>query len=129
WWNKVASKNFEGDVTFMDCADVTVALKGGSDDAGFVQVMFGKADDPEAYKKLGQQFETELPKFRPDVIGGVTGFTSDGRFADITYFTSEAEARENEKKELPAEMQDAMKEFGSYIQEFVDLRDPWFDSA
>jgi hypothetical protein len=129
WYEKEMSKVFEGDATFLDCPDVTLYRDGGSDAAGFVQVMFGKADDPDAYKKISAQFESEMPTLRPDVIGGMTGFASDGRFADVTYFTSEAEAREGEKKELPQEMQNAMKEFSSYIQEFVDLRDPWFDSA
>ena len=129
WYEKEMSKVFESNPTFIDCPDVTLYRNGGSDAAGFVQVMFGQADDPDAYKKIGAQFEAEMPTLRPDVIGGVTGFASDGRFADVTYFSSEAEAREGEKKELPQEMQNAMKEFSSYIQEFVDLRDPWFDSA
>jgi hypothetical protein len=129
WWNTHGSKAFQGDPTFFDSTDVETFRKGGSDDAGFVQVMVGKVDDVEGYKKIGKSLESAVAEMRPDVIGGITAFAPDGRFYDITYFTSEAEAREGEKKELPAELQDAMSEFGNPIQEFIDLRDPWFDSA
>src|SRR3954452_2468637 len=38
WWNETA-KAFSGDVTFRDCHDVDTMLGGGSNDAGFVQVI------------------------------------------------------------------------------------------
>ena len=128
WWNNVGSKAFEGNVTFVDCSDVQVMGGGGSDQAGFVQVMFGKADAAK-YREMSQQFESQVAEIRPDVMGSITGFTSDGRFVDLTYFTSEAEAREGEKKDLPPDMQESMSEFSQMIEEFVDLRNPWFDSA
>lgn len=129
WYEKQVANLFDGDVTFLDCSDVETFLDGGSDKAGFVQIMFGKVDDVEADKELGRKFEARMPELRPDVLGGVNGYTADGRFANVTYFTSEADARAGEKKEMPADLQEAMSEFGSSIQEFVDLRDPWFNSA
>jgi hypothetical protein len=38
WWSGM-SKLFSGEVTFHDCSEVVTARAGGSDDAGFVQVL------------------------------------------------------------------------------------------
>jgi len=49
----------------------------------------------------------------------------------INYFSSEAEAREGEKKEMPQELAAAMEEMQSLAvgePEFLDLRTPWLDS-
>jgi len=128
WWNDVGSKSIEN-AAFFDSSDVELFRDGGSDKAGFVQVMVGKADDVAKYKEFSKSMESRMSELRPDVIGGVTAFASDGRFYDVTYFSSEAEAREGEKKEMPADIQDAMKDWSNPIQEYIDLRDPWFDSA
>jgi hypothetical protein len=129
WWNSHGSKAFQGEPTFFDSTDVETFRNGGSDTAGFVQVMVGKTDDMAKYRQVGKSMEPVIAEMRPDVIGGITAFAPDGSFYDITYFTSEAEAREGEKKEMPAEIQEQMQAFGNPIQEFIDLRDPWFDSA
>lgn len=128
WWTGTASKVWDGDPTFLDFTDVEVSAGGGSDEAGFVQVMFGKVRDVAADKELGRRLEAQMKSARPDVIGSVTGYMPDGRFAAVIYFTSEAEAREAEKKDMPPEMQEAMQNVEGEI-EFVDLRDPWYDSA
>jgi hypothetical protein len=44
-WIEVTSKAFEGEVTFHDCREVDSLLDGGSDDAGLVQIMQGRAKD------------------------------------------------------------------------------------
>jgi hypothetical protein len=47
------------------------------------------------------------------------------------YFTSEAEAREGERKEPPPELQAEMEEMGSLSvgePEFFDLKQPWLYS-
>ena len=41
-WVEEFSKNLEG-ITFHDCPEVDTMLDGGSNDAGFVQVMQGRA--------------------------------------------------------------------------------------
>jgi hypothetical protein len=49
----------------------------------------------------------------------------------VIYFTSEAEAREGEKREMPAEMAAAMQEMASITvgeTEYLDLKNPWLDS-
>src|SRR5207302_285085 len=44
WWAETA-KCFDGEVMFMDCDGVQTWLAGGSDDAGFVQIMEGRSSD------------------------------------------------------------------------------------
>jgi hypothetical protein len=72
-----------------------------------------------------------MPNARPDIIGGYTAWDPDGSlFTSVNYFTSEAEAREGEKKELPAEMQELFGEWQSLTKDlrYIDLKDPWFSS-
>lgn len=96
WW-KETSKAFSGEVTFHDCREVDLLFGGGKNDAGFVQVMQGRAIDQEHVRAETKRMEGELRKLRPDLIGGVTAWHGDGSFTDVSYFTSEAEARKNEK--------------------------------
>ena len=132
WWENTMSKVFDGQPRFYDCPTVDLMQGGGSDDAGFVQVMVSKVKDVEGMRALAREMEN-VPMDRPDIIGGVDGYTNDGTNIGVIYFTSEAEARVGEKKmgENQA-MQEMMSKFGEVAEgepEFIDLRDPWFDSA
>src|SRR4051812_26222977 len=40
-WYEATMQAFDGDITFHDCSDVNTYRDGGSEDAGFVQVMEG----------------------------------------------------------------------------------------
>lgn len=124
WWEET-SKLFDGAPAFYDCPEVDVMGGGGSNDAGFVQLMIYKPKDVEALRKAVGEFEKHMPN-RPDLIGGTTAFATDGTVIDTNYFTSEAAAREGEKGQMPAGMQEAMETFRSNAGEitFVDLRDP-----
>jgi hypothetical protein len=54
-----------------------------------------------------------------------------GAYTMAIYFTSEAEAREGERKEPPPELQAEMEEMGSLSvgePEFFDLEQPWLYS-
>jgi hypothetical protein len=130
WWEET-SKLFDGPVTFYNCPEVDTFLSGGSDDAGFVQVMIYKPKDVAAAKQMGKEFEQSAPEGRPDFMGATTSYATDGTVIDTNYFTSEAEAREGERKEMPAEMQDVMERFQANAGEveYIDLRDPWLFSA
>lgn len=127
WWEET-SKTLEN-VTFYDCPTTEVFMGGGSDDAGFVQLMIYKPKDVEAMKKLNKEFEQLGPQ-RPDVIGGTSAIATDGTFIDTNYFTSEKEAREGEKKDMPADVQGLFERFNEAAGnvEFIDLRDPWLFS-
>jgi hypothetical protein len=123
------SGSMEGTPTFYNCPEAELFGKGGSDEAGFVQLMIYKPKDVAAHKALNEKypFETFIAQ-RPEILGGTTGYATDGTVIDTTYFTSEAAAREGEKQDMPADVQQMMQEFGANAGEirFIDLRDPWF---
>ena len=125
WWNETA-KCFDGEPTFVDCAEVDVYREGGSDGAGFVQVILGRAKDKARLQHLDDAFNKELAELRPDVLGGVRGWNGD-RFVEVVYFTSEAEAREGERKMGEGEMAGQFQEWMGLVEEvrYVDLGDPW----
>jgi hypothetical protein len=115
----------DGPPTFHDCDDVTVWLDGGSDDAGFVQIIQGRTDDPDRLKEVMSEAPDDMREQRPDIIGGTFALEDDGTFTNTVAFTDEASAREGEKNSTPPEeMQSLMRDL-----RFYDLRDPWFESA
>lgn len=118
---------------FHDCIEVDLINDGGSDDAGFVQVIQGKTTDVGKARELDARMEPRLKDLRPDVIGGIVAWhPQNGRFTNVLYFTSEAEARAKEKEMESAEG------FQEYIGEleaisdgepkFLDISDPWMSS-
>jgi hypothetical protein len=129
WWAE-ASKAFDGDVTFTNCPQVDTFGAGGSDDAGFVQVMMGQADR-DTLVALAAETEEILNRTRPDVIGGTVAWPGDGRFIQTIYFSSEAEARAGEKAEPASdEEREAWERMRGAMQpdRFLDLTDPWLNS-
>ena len=69
-------------------------LDGGSDDAGFVQVMQGRVDDAAGFRSFMQAPMEDLRAMRPEIIGGTVAVADDGQFTQTIYFTSQAAARE-----------------------------------
>lgn len=124
WWAETA-KLYDGDPTFTESSDVTMWMGGGSNDAGFVQVMKSKGVDREMVEKMDAMFEPHAG-VRPDLLGGLRIWTGKDTCVDVAYFTSEAEARTGEKAEMPAELQDAMAQFegGMGEVEYFDLTEP-----
>ena len=129
WWADTATL-FDGDVTFHDCSEVHVFGQGGSDGAGFVQVMQGRYTDPSKAVELLQRSEQPLRELRPDVIGGELCLHGDGGFTQAVYFTSESEARAGENKQPPPEAQALLDEEAAITTDlvFYDLTDPWLHS-
>jgi hypothetical protein len=122
WWNETRAC-FDGDVTFLESSDVTTWLAGGSDDAGFVQVIQGHLADPDRMRSLMERFSDQMHELRPDVIGGTVAVRDGGAYVQTVYFTSEAEARENEKVPPPPEIAAAMAE-EMHDARFYDLHHP-----
>ncbi|WP_131739514.1 hypothetical protein [Actinomadura roseirufa] len=131
WWTEL-SKTFSGEVTFHDCAETGDWLGGGSDDAGFVQIMHSRVRDLAGLRAwMDRQDYGMLRTFRPDIIGGLWAAHGDGGLTEAVYFTSEAEARAGEGKEAPAEMRAAMEEMRQFYEgdfTYLDLKDPWLAS-
>lgn len=127
WWEET-QRLFDGEVTFADSDDVDVDMTGDPDRAGFVQVMQGRVTDRQQAKELVAQLSTEgMADFRPEILGSVMINYDADRWAQVIYFTSEAEAREGEQKEAPPKVQAAMEQLMALSPEppdFIDLRQP-----
>ena len=130
WWQKMAAC-FDGDVTFHDCDDAMMFLGGGSDDAGFVQVIQGRLSDPERFRTFMSQPMDALKDARPEILGGTIGIDADGTFTETVAFRSEAEARENEQNAMPNDLREAFEAEMAQVQDvaYLDLHHPWFTSA
>lgn len=124
WWAEV-EKGFAGPATFFESDQVDIAMGGGSDDAGFVQVMLGRADR-QAVTAAMEGGEAVMRRERPDIIGGITLWGEDGRFVDANYFTSEAEARAAESREPSGEARELFERFQEVmpVEEWLDLPAP-----
>ena len=129
WW-ATTQKSFDGDVTFHDCDEVALFLDGGSDDAGFVQVIQGRLTDPERFSRFMELPMDMLHEARPEIIGGLIAMEPDGRFTETVAFRSEEAAREGERKEMPAEMGQVWENELAQMQDvtYLDLHHPWFAS-
>jgi hypothetical protein len=117
----------DGPVEFHDSDDVTLLLDGGSDDAGFVQVIRGKVDDPARLKSILADADG-LREMRPDIVGASLAVEPDGTFTETVAFTSEEAARSGEQVAPPEEMRDDL-EYAMQDAKFYDLRNPWFSTA
>jgi hypothetical protein len=130
WWTET-SKLFTGDATFRDSNDVTVDVRGDPDQAGFVQVMQGRGNDPARARELMAEDSDKWAAFRPDVVGSVGVGHDGGAYTMAMYFSSEEAAREGERKELPPELKAQMDEMNALSigePEFFDLKQPWLYS-
>src|SRR5262245_23807829 len=65
WWADTESC-FDGDVQFTESTDVETVLAGGSDDAGFVQVMKIPDADRAIAAELDAAFAPHAASWRPD---------------------------------------------------------------
>jgi hypothetical protein len=130
WWAET-SKLFTGEATFSDSSDVTLDLPGDPDAAGFVQVIQGRGSDPDRARELMGQDSSEWAGFRPEILGSVAVGHEGGAYTMAVYFTSEAEAREGERKQPPPALQAQMDEVAALSvgePEFFDLTRPWLYS-
>jgi hypothetical protein len=130
WWAETAEL-FTGEATFKDSSDITLDVTGDPDEAGFVQVIQGRGSDPDRARELMGQDSSEWAAFRPDIVGSVAVGHEGGAYTMAIYFTSEAAAREGERKEPPPELKAQMDEMAALSvgePEFFDLKQPWLYS-
>jgi len=128
WWMET-SKLFTGDVSFLDCPRTEEFLRGGSDDAGFVQVIEGRVSDVARMRRLNERLSalTAAGRGRDDVIGGVVGLHSGDRFVQFIYFTTLQAARAGEAAQMSEEEAAIWEEEAELLSDlsYVDLTDPW----
>jgi len=123
WWEGMA-KLLDGEPNVTESSDVSEWMGGGSNDAGFVQVMRSTGVDRAQVEKMDVAFEP-FAHLRPDLLGGLRIWTGSDSCIDVAYFTSEAEARAGEQAEMPAELTELMGDFeGMGDVEYFDLTEP-----
>jgi hypothetical protein len=123
-WFQEMVKLYDGDPVFAESSDVTEWMGGGSDDAGFVQVMKSTGVDRAQMEQMDAAFEPFADQ-RADLLGGLRIWTGADSCIDVAYFTSEAEARQGERAEVPDELKELMGQMESMgTTEYLDLRDP-----
>jgi len=131
WWADTETC-FDGEVTFHDCPDVVTMLEGGSDTAGFVQVMQARAVDREAaMAPMTPEEQSMMSAERPDVLGGTTALCRDDDVITMTMaFRTEAEAREAERREPSPQARESMDRSMAALADlrYLDLHHPWFAS-
>ncbi len=123
-WFEGMAKLYDGEPTFTESSDVTEWMGGGSNDAGFVQVMKSTGVDRAQVEKMDASFEPFADQ-RPDLLGGLRIWTGPNSCIDVAYFTTEEEARKGEQAEVPDELKELMSDFeGMGETEYLDLVDP-----
>jgi hypothetical protein len=127
WWNE-ASKAFGDDVTFHNSTQVQSIFGGGTDSAGFVQVLQGRTKDQAAMRETAVAIQDELHALRPDILGVVIAFHGDGGFTQTIYFSSQEAARASEKamQDKP-ELSERLRATIEGDLTFFDLNEPDFD--
>ncbi|MFJ9389954.1 hypothetical protein ACIRON_14110 [Nocardioides sp. NPDC101246] len=126
-WAAKMAEVMDGPMEFHDCDDVSLMMDGGSDDAGFVQIIRGRVDDPSRLKAMMAD-TTMLHEARPDILGATLAIEADGSFVETIAFTSEAEARKGEQVEPPEDVRSEL-EYAMKGATYYDLHHPWFESA
>lgn len=128
WWAET-ERCFDGEVVFMDCPTATTWLAGGSDDAGFVQVMEGRSANRDRMLALMETYAPRVKQAWPEIIGGTVGTYGEDGWVEAIYFTSEAEAREHEAMPMPDDMAEAMAREMPADVRYLDLHQPIMISA
>ena len=125
WWRD-ASQHLAR-VAVHDAPKVHTYRDGGSDQAGFVQVIQGHRDDLERMVSLGRDQEEVLAREAPHLLGMTVAEHADrpGDFTQVMYFTSEQDARRFEQ-EPPAAEEPVLEQLRSPMttSRCFDLRDP-----
>lgn len=124
-WFGEMEKYYDAPPTFTESTDSATFLGGPSTDAGFVQIMKVTNVERAAVDRLDAAFERLAPE-RPDLLGILRVWTGPGSYVEAAYFTSEADARAAERKELPSELAEVMSELEAINAntEWMDLSDP-----
>ena len=123
WWSGTEAL-LDGDATFRESSDVSLLFEGGSDDAGFVQIMEGTVADRAAAEAVETpELLEQLRAARPNLLGGIRVWLDGGAYVEAAYFTSEDDARKGESSpDFEAPQEGFTEQFGEPT--YTDLRDP-----
>ncbi len=129
WWEET-ERFFKGPVTFRESSDVEILARGGSDEAGSVQVIEGRTTDRPQFMDLERRLEPGFVAERPDFIGSLLVWWDDGTWVEVAYFTSEDEARAGEERGLSPQVSDVFAKWQQVAaaSSFLDVTEPWLVS-
>jgi hypothetical protein len=131
WWSATA-KCFNAEPEFHESGDIEFLADGGSDDAGFVQVMQGASTNRAGLRALEREFEPALREVHTGLIGSMRCWYGNDEYTEAIYFSDEATARAGEKAmgEHPdfAAQMDKFQELTS-ADTFFDLVSPRLATA
>jgi hypothetical protein len=123
WWHDM-QQVLIAPRTVHESGNVVLLLAGGSDDAGFVQVI--RAATPDRVKVealMTPERIAEVQSSRPDLIGSIRVWLANGSFIEAAYFTRESAAREAERSDDFADAEAPF--FEAYgLMTFANLRTP-----
>jgi hypothetical protein len=125
WWSET-EKYFDGEAAFADSEDVDTFYGGGSDAAGFVQLIRGRCTDRARAEAIEARVMGRLREVRPELLGILRAWHGD-TFTEACYFTDEAAAREGEERAMPEDLVADLGEYSSLFQEmeYLDIAEPW----
>ena len=126
WWRD-ASQHLAR-VVSHDAPKVHIYRDGGSDQAGFVQVIQGHSDDLEHMASLGRDQAEVLAREAPHILGVTVAEHADrpGDFTQVLYFTSEQDARRFAQEPPAVADEPVLEQLRSLMTNArcFDLRDP-----
>jgi hypothetical protein len=126
WWRD-ASQHLARAVSH-DAPKVHTYRDGGSDQAGFVQVIQGHTEDIERMVNLGCDQEEVLARDAPHILGMTVAEHADrpGDFTQTVYYTSEQDARRFEQEPAAEADEPVLERLRSLMtnSRTFDLRDP-----
>lgn len=126
-WCQATEGLLAGPATFVDSSDVAVIGDAGSVDAGFVQLMRARCADRERCEALEAELTPLFQEWRPDFLGGLRVWETDGTVTAVDSFTTEEEARAGEASEPPPGLGERFGEWQSLLADtqWYDIADPW----
>jgi hypothetical protein len=127
WWAETV-RLFAEEPVFQDSIWVDADVIGDPEAAGFVQVIHGSLSDAERARELMSQDNDKWAAFRPEILAFLNIEHADSVFTSAIYFTTEADAREGERKVPPQELRAMSEELRSLSvgeTTFLDLEEPW----
>ncbi len=129
WWRET-ERCFVGPIVVRESNDHDLLANGGSDRAGFVQVIEGRTQHRATFMELERHIEKGFLTERPDFIGSMLVWWPDGSWLEVAYFCSEAETRAAEHRGTSAELTKIFAEWRGLAapSSYFDINQPWMIS-
>lgn len=131
WWQELL-RRLDGEPVVQNCSDVAEIAGGGSDDAGYVQVVQGRASDlADVLHDIARAAETTLPH-RPSLIGGyLAAHDEGGGFSEVLYYPDAEAADDKQSEQLRESQLSRIQEKSAFLTDLrrLEITDPWLHSA